>query len=119
MMPALSFSIDFLTLCPDAVCLGLFLDTYEEKVKKSWTWKELRQVRNSHSSFGTPLGLWGGLAYNGLFVWLLRGKEPWTFKYSSDHNKLRPAKECKPIDYPKADGKITFDLLDSVALTGW
>ena len=26
--------------------------------------------------------------------------------------------ECKPIEYPKPDGVISFDLLTSVALTG-
>lgn len=35
-----------------------------------------------------------------------------------DHKRLKPAKECEAIDYPKPDGKITFDLLSSVALTG-
>lgn len=35
-----------------------------------------------------------------------------------DHKRLKPATECKPIDYPKPDGKISFDLLTSVALTG-
>lgn len=35
-----------------------------------------------------------------------------------DHAKLKPAKECTPIEYPKPDGVITFDLLSSVALTG-
>jgi len=31
---------------------------------------------------------------------------------------LKPAKDCKPIDYPKLDGHVSFDLLTSVALTG-
>lgn len=35
-----------------------------------------------------------------------------------DAKKLKPASECTPIDYPKPDGKISFDLLTSVALTG-
>lgn len=35
-----------------------------------------------------------------------------------DHKRLKPAKECQPIEYPKPDGKISFDLLTSVALTG-
>lgn len=35
-----------------------------------------------------------------------------------DYKRLKPAKECTPIEYPKPDGKITFDLLTSVALTG-
>lgn len=35
-----------------------------------------------------------------------------------DYKRLKPAKEAKPIEYPKPDGKISFDLLTSVALTG-
>lgn len=31
---------------------------------------------------------------------------------------MKPASECKKIDYPKPDGKISFDLLSSVALSG-
>ncbi len=39
------------------------------------------------------------------------------FKHT-DNEALKPAAECKEIEYPKPDGKITFDLLSSVALTG-
>lgn len=35
-----------------------------------------------------------------------------------DHARLKPAKECKTIEYPKPDGVISFDLNSSVALTG-
>lgn len=35
-----------------------------------------------------------------------------------DADQLKPAKECTPIDYPKPDGKLSFDLLSSVALSG-
>lgn len=37
---------------------------------------------------------------------------------AADHECLRPAAECKKIEYPKPDGVISFDLLSSVALTG-
>ena len=75
-------------------------------------WEELRASRNVRPSFHTPLGLWGGLAYTGLFYVLGRGKEPWTLKYGApDHAQLKPAKDSKKIDYPRADGKISFDLL--------
>jgi len=37
---------------------------------------------------------------------------------SGDHAQLKPAAACTPIDYPKPDGRISFDLLTSVALTG-
>ena len=36
----------------------------------------------------------------------------------ADYGKLKTAKESTPIEYPKPDGKISFDLLTSVALTG-
>lgn len=89
---------------------------YEAKLKNSWIWKELKSVRNVRPSF--HYGLFGGIAYTGLFYIALRGKEPWTLNHGGpDYSKLKPAKECKPIEYPKPDGKITFDLLSSVALT--
>ena len=98
---------------------GIYLESYEERVKKSWVWKELVMVRNFRPSFNTRLGHWGGIAYTGFFTWLLRGKEPWTLKHhGEDHASFKPQRDCKPIEYPKPDGKISFDLLTSVALTG-
>lgn len=35
-----------------------------------------------------------------------------------DHAQLKPAAECTPIEYPKPDGVVSFDLLTSVSLTG-
>lgn len=92
---------------------------YEERLKQSEVWTELHKVRNVKPSFNSPLGLFGMLAYGGVSQILFRGKEPWTLSHKQpDHSKLLPANQCKPIDYPKPDGKITFDLLSSVALTG-
>ena len=101
--------------------IGLNPISYEPRLKESWLWKELYKVRNIKPSFKTRLGYWGGMIYTGIFYWIGRGRiEPWTFKFSDkgDHNALKPASECKPIDYPKPDGEISFDLLSSVALTG-
>lgn len=39
-------------------------------------------------------------------------------KLDPDYKRLKPAAQCKPIDYPKPDGELSFDLLSSVALTG-
>ena len=37
---------------------------------------------------------------------------------SSDlHTKLKRAAECRPIEYPKPDGVLTFDRLSSVFLS--
>ena len=35
-----------------------------------------------------------------------------------DSDVLREAAACRPIDYPSADGALSFDVLTSVALTG-
>ena len=97
---------------------GINPTTYEERLKNSYVWKELTAVRNIKPAFHN-YGLFGGMAYTGLFYILGRGMEPWTLKHGHTDNQTLDAKEKhKPIEYPKPDGKLTFDLLSSVALTG-
>lgn len=80
---------------------------YEKRLKESWVWEELMQIRNVRPSFNTPLGIYGTMAYTALFSVLLRGKEPWNLSHhGADHSKLKPAKDCKPINYPKPDNKV-------------
>ena len=91
---------------------------YETSLKESWVWSELKGVRNIKPAFH-KFGLYGGIMYTGAFYALGRGMEPWTLKHEGpDNASLKPAAECKEIEYPKPDGKLTFDLLSSVALTG-
>ncbi|XP_076468035.1 electron transfer flavoprotein-ubiquinone oxidoreductase, mitochondrial-like [Babylonia areolata] len=98
---------------------GLDPQVYEKRLRDSYVWEELHKVRNVRPSFNTRLGLYGGLAYTGVVWYLLQGKEPWTFKHADpDYAQLKPAAESQPIDYPKPDNKVSFDLLSSVALTG-
>ncbi|XP_068701923.1 electron transfer flavoprotein-ubiquinone oxidoreductase, mitochondrial-like [Montipora foliosa] len=98
---------------------GLFVESYESRLKESWVWKELQSVRNIRPSFHSPLGLYGTMVYTGIFYYILRGKEPWTLRSPKpDAEHLKPAKECTPIEYPKPDGEVSFDLLSSVALSG-
>ncbi|MGH7187165.1 MAG: 4Fe-4S dicluster domain-containing protein, partial [Pseudomonadota bacterium] len=75
----------------------------------------LKAVRNVRPAF--HWGLWAGLAYSGLSLFLLRGREPWTFHQKPDYKSLAPAKSARLIDYPKPDGKISFDKLSSVYLS--
>uniref|UniRef100_A0AAZ3SVW1 Electron transfer flavoprotein-ubiquinone oxidoreductase n=1 Tax=Oncorhynchus tshawytscha TaxID=74940 RepID=A0AAZ3SVW1_ONCTS len=104
---------------PASETAGLHIPEYEDNLKKSWIWKELYAVRNIRPSFHNYFGLYGGMIYTGVFYWILRGKEPWTLKHAGlDSAQLKPAKECTPIEYPKPDGKLSFDLLSSVALSG-
>jgi electron-transferring-flavoprotein dehydrogenase len=62
--------------------------------------------------------LWAGLAYAGVDTYLLRGRAPWTFRQSADFEHLDRAIGSRPIAYPKPDGKISFDRLSSVFLSG-
>ncbi|KAI6196522.1 hypothetical protein M3Y94_01119300 [Aphelenchoides besseyi] len=92
---------------------------YDELFKGSKIHKELKASRNVRPSFNTKFGWLGGMAYTGLFFVLGRGVEPWTLHHGkADHEKIEPKEKYKPIEYPKPDNKLTFDLLSSVALTG-
>lgn len=93
--------------------------SYQKALEDSYVYKELKSTRNIRPSFNTALGWMGGMAYSGLFYVLGRGKEPWTLHHGKpDNEKLLKKEDCKPIEYPKPDNKLTFDLLTSVALTG-
>ena len=49
---------------------------------------------------------------------LFGGRLPFTFKDNkADHDSLELASKAEPIDYPKADGELSFDKLSSVFLT--
>ena len=84
-------------------------------LEQSWVWEELRTVRNIRPSF--RWGLWGGLAYSALDTYVFRGNAPWTFHNHPDHEQLARASEAQRIDYPRPDGKITFDRLSSVFIS--
>jgi electron-transferring-flavoprotein dehydrogenase len=91
---------------------------YEAAIQDSWIYEELYKARNIRPSF-SKFGLWGGLVYSALDTYIFRGKAPWTFRHEkADHETTKPKKECQEIEYPKPDGKISFDLLSSVYLSG-
>ncbi len=92
------------------------VEAYPERLRESWVWKELSQVRNIRPSF--KWGFWGGFVYSGLDTFVLRGHAPWTLTHHQDHECLEPAAGCTPIEYPKPDGVISFDRLSSVYLSG-
>ena len=88
---------------------------YRDRLTRTWLWNELHRARNIRPAFGW--GLWSGLAYSALDTYILRGKAPWTLHHHSDHDQLQKASKSKRIDYPKPDGKLTFDLLSSVFIS--
>ena len=98
----------------------VFLFDYEDALRKSTIWSELKEVRNMRPSFHSPLGLYGGIMYSGLEAYLFRGRTPWTLKHKEvgDHAATKLASECPKIEYPKPDNEISFDILTSVSRTG-
>jgi electron-transferring-flavoprotein dehydrogenase len=92
------------------------LSAYPEAFEKSWVFTELNKSRNFKAWF--KWGLTAATLMNGLEQFTLRGHMPWTIRRTkADHEYLKPAAECTPIDYPKPDGKLTFDRLSSVFIS--
>lgn len=98
---------------------SVFLYTYEDRLRDSYIWKELKEVRNMRPSFHTSLGIYGGIMYSGLEAYLFKGRVPWTLKHKgTDAGATQTADRHKKIEYEKPDGEITFDILTSVSRTG-
>ena len=92
------------------------LGAYVEAFENSWLYEELNKSRNFKAWF--KKGLVMASAMNGIEQFALRGHIPWTLRRDTpDHAYLKPAAECKPIVYPKPDGKLTFDRLSSVFIS--
>ena len=97
------------------------LVSYDEAWRESDIGKDLKKVRNVKplwSKYGTPFGI----VLGGIDMWcttLFGGWSPFgTMSHGkADHESLEPASQHEPIEYPKADGKLTFDRLSSVFLS--
>jgi electron-transferring-flavoprotein dehydrogenase len=96
---------------------GLEVSSYQKNLEQSWVWNELYQVRNFHPAFKN--GLIPGMLYSGLSAYLLKGREPWTFRnHKLDSETTLPASQCTKISYPKPDGELSFDILSNLARSG-
>ncbi len=90
------------------------LTAYPTAMRRSWSFKELKEVRNCRPAF--RWGLLAGTLISGLELWT-RGMLPWTLGHHEDHKSLKPAAKCRKIDYPKPDGELSFDKLSSVFIS--
>ena len=94
---------------------GQELASFTSKWEASWAYQELKES----ASFGPAIhkyGTVGGGAYN--FVnQLLGNKLPNVHDTTTDHGALKPAAEFEKINYPKPDGKLSFDKSTSVFLS--
>ncbi|MGK9417780.1 electron transfer flavoprotein-ubiquinone oxidoreductase [Pseudomonas cedrina] len=113
-------------LAADAVAERLLADSeggdeltnYVEGFKASWLYEELFASRN----FGAAMHKFGpilGAGFNWFDQNILGGKMPFTLHDTKpDYACLKLAKDSKKIDYPKPDGKLSFDKLSSVFISG-
>jgi len=93
------------------------LNAYPEAYNNSWVYQELYNARNVRPAFA-KWGNIGGILYTGIEQFFFNGKVPWTFHHHGrDNESLKPKDQCKPIDYPKPDGKLSFDKLSSVFIS--
>ena len=92
------------------------LGAYPEAFRQSWLFDELYRARNFKPWMSK--GLVTGTLMVGIDQVVFGGKAPWTLHHAhADNETLKKASESTPIEYPKPDGKLTFDRLTSVSFS--
>jgi electron-transferring-flavoprotein dehydrogenase len=95
------------------------LDGYQAAWEASWVHRDLHRVRNAKpllTRFGTLLG--GALGFIDMWMNTFGIGLPITLRHrKADHETLKDASVCAPIDYPKPDGVVSFDKLSSVFIS--
>ncbi|MCC2522143.1 electron transfer flavoprotein-ubiquinone oxidoreductase [Vibrio coralliilyticus] len=95
---------------------------YQSLFESSWLFDELKQSRNFASSihkYGAIMG--GALATFEQNIWqsLFHKEAPWTISDpQADYLSMKEISQCNAIEYPKPDGKLSFDKPSSVYLSG-
>ena len=92
------------------------LEAYPKAFESSWLHEELHRARNFKQWF--KKGRTVGTLMTGVEQLLLGGRVPWTMhRTEPDYKALQPAESMPRIDYPKPDGRVSFDRLSSVFLS--
>jgi electron-transferring-flavoprotein dehydrogenase len=91
------------------------LAAYDDAVKQSFVWRELEQVRNMRQAFGR--GFWLGGALAGAMT-ASRGKFPPGDAGAEPDAVQELIRTDRAKSYPTPDGKLIFDKLSSVFLSG-
>jgi electron-transferring-flavoprotein dehydrogenase len=91
------------------------LDSYDESLRASYVVSDLREVRNMRQVFDKGFYLGGALASA---MTVTKGKLP-PKEYDAHPNAAYPLiRTERSRSYPKPDGRLTFDKLSSVYLSG-
>jgi len=109
----------------DAIAAGRSgdrLEAYDRAIAEGPVGRDLRPVRNVKPLW-SRYGLWASLALGGLDMWvgaLARGRTLLgTLRHAKDDAAATGRADAHPrIDYPKPDGRISFDRLTNVSFSG-
>jgi electron-transferring-flavoprotein dehydrogenase len=91
------------------------LSSYDEAVRESFIWSDLREVRNMRQAFGRGFYL-GGAAASVQTV--TKGKLPPKDHPTEPDAEQELSRSERAKQYPAPDGKLTFDKLSSVFASG-
>jgi electron-transferring-flavoprotein dehydrogenase len=91
------------------------LAPYDEAIRQSFIYEDLRRVRNMRQAFGR--GFWMGAALAGAMT-ATRGAFPPGNARTEPDAEQELISTDRAASYPKPDGKLTFDKLSSVYLSG-
>ena len=91
------------------------LESYDAAVRKSFVWKDLKEVRNMRQAFGR--GFWVGGAMAGAMS-ATKGHFPHGDKATERDVDQELVRTDRAASYPAPDGTLTFDKLSSVFLSG-
>ena len=91
------------------------LDSYDEELRRSYVLQDLREVRNMRQVFDKGFFLGGALASA---MTVTKGNLPPKDFYSEANADRTLIRTDRASRYPAPDGKLTFDKLSSVFLSG-
>jgi electron-transferring-flavoprotein dehydrogenase len=94
---------------------GAALGSYDAALRSSFVWSDLRRVRNMRPSFSG--GLWRGVFWSGAAT-VTAGRFPFGDRSTERDDGHELLRSGRAADYPAPDGKLTFDKLSSVFLSG-
>jgi electron-transferring-flavoprotein dehydrogenase len=91
------------------------LASYDAALRSSFVWRELRAVRNMRQAFGG--GFWRGSVSAGIAT-VTGGRLPPGDRPTEPDAEQELLATARAASYPAPDGKLTFDKLSSVFLSG-
>ena len=91
------------------------LASYDDAVRESFIWKDLKEVRNMRQAFGR--GFWVGGALAGAMT-ATKGRFPPGNARGERDAEQELIRSDRAKTYPAPDGKLTFDKLSSVFASG-